>query len=670
MPTRVLILENDPTFATELADGLRALGAEATVVEDPSQGLQLATTERPHLIVLAVELHKMNGFSVCSRIKKEPSLSAIPVVLVTSNSTDVTIDQHRQRPNHADDYVRKPVAIPLLIARLRKFVNLDPSMRPSEGAVSDDDFVIDDEVIEIESLRPPAMRQLNSVIPADSDVSTFTDNAFDDIMTEVPARVAPSHTDSRPPSSVRLSQPPSMDTVPTSSPSAVPGSVAPNSESVRVRMRVLEDALEEAQGRIRELEARDLSAKEAELEKLRHELDDARAKLMVAGRGGTSSGSTAREVLDLREQLHKKEKELLDLRDRVTQRDKELFNLKDTSLSIEREKADLSDRLDEIARQLAETQRLAEAARSDKEAAAKRADDAKRRIEKLTAQLEEKALELDQQRGLHDAAVHDHSNERARWLEEREAADQRAAEELRSAMARASAEINLQAEKAQQQLAQALAAAEQRSIEHLEKQLSEASAAADGRLNRALADLARQLEQERATALSSLEQEITERMNRERSEAIERANASHATELEQAQRAQAAALDRAREQFNSAIEQAREESNAALERARADAQASMDRVRADCNASLDQARAEREQSERTRDERILALENEVQTTTRTLTDARDRITLLERQLERANSKWSEDKGNIERTKDALAAALVQLESIEQRTLES
>jgi CheY-like chemotaxis protein len=702
MPTRVLILENDQVFASELANGLRALGAEASVVEDPSQGLQLATTERPQLIVLAVELHKMNGFSVCSRIKKEPGLSSIPVVLVTSNSTEVTIDQHRQRPNHADDYVRKPIAVPQLLDRLRKFINLAPSKRPSVGPASvgpasvrpggDEEFIIDDEVLEIESRRSPSLRPMSSVIPVDSDVSTFTDNAFDDIMTAPPAPVAPSRPDSVAPSAPRHSQAPGLDTLPTSSPSVVPPSVGPNSESARMRLRVLEDALEEAQGRIRELEAIDLSAKEAELEQLRRELDEARAKLIVAGRGGTMSGSTAREVLDLREQLHKKEKELLDLRDRVTQRDKELLGLKDNALAVEREKADLSDRLDDIARQLTETQRIAEAARSDKEAANKRSEDAKRRLEKLTAQLEEKAAEIDQQRSLHETALNDHAAERARLLEERELSEQRAAEELRAAMARASAEINQQAEKAQHQLAQALAAAEQQSLEHLQHRLSEAAAAAEQQQRRAVEDLTRQLEQERAEALSKQERELTERLNRERAEAIEHLNATHNGDRERLEREHAGAIERLREQSNHELEQARAEGRHALEQAHAEAQraleqlhresaeqlenargefnANLERARSEFLTSIEQARLEREELERARDERVAALDGELQSTRRSLTDARDRITILERLLDRANAKWIEDKVNIERTKDALAAALVQLEAIEQRPLET
>jgi CheY-like chemotaxis protein len=640
MPTRVLILENDLTFASELANGLRSLGAEATVVEDPSQGLQLATTERPSLIVLAVELHKMNGFSVCSRIKKESTLSAVPVVLVTSNSTDVTIDQHRQRPNHADDYVRKPISVPDLLNRLRKFIALTPSARPS-AAPTDDEIIIDDEVL-LGSARPPSLRPRNSVIPADSDVSTFTDNAFDGIMTEPPASVAPQRAKSEPPkrgnlelpkAADRRSQPPAADTIPHSSPSAVPASVAPNSESARVRLRVLEDALEAANARISDLEACDLSAKEAELEGLRRDLDDARAKLMVAGRGGTSSGSTAREVLDLREQLHKKEKDLLDLRDRLTQREKELLNLKDSSLVIEREKADLSDRLDEIARQLAETQRHAEAARTDKEAAGKRAEDAKRRIDKVTQQLEEKAQELDQQRVVHETVLAAHAAEKARWVEEHQAAEQRAAEDLRAAMARASAEINLQAERAQRELEQAKATAEERSRQDLARTLSEARAAAESQLQSELDELRHELNEEKALALAARERETSSRLNREHTEA-----------LEQIQAAQAAERQRAATEHEVAIEHVRSELDAALRR----------------------AIAERELGEKQRDERIASLQRELESVGQALAETRNRNSLLEHDLDRANANWAEDRLNIERTKDALAAALVQLEAIEQR----
>lgn len=638
MPTTVLILDNDSSFASELALGLRSLGAEATVVEDPNQGLQYAASEHPNLIVLAVELHKMNGFSVCSRIKKEPTLSGIPVVLTTSNSTDVTIEQHRQRPNHADDYVRKPIAIPDLIERLARFAALKPSTRPSR-APEDDGIVIDDEVVESRASRPPSMAP-RSNIPVDSDVSIFTDNAFDGIMSERAASVRPRRSDHPPARSAPRHSAPPIEAPSNSSPSVVPPSVAPISESTRMRMRVLEDSLEEANTRIRELESRDLSAKDAELESLRRELDEARARLIVAGRGGTPSGNTAREVLDLREQLHKKEKELLDLRDRLTQREKELLGLKDNLLAFEREKADLSDRFDDIARQLTETQRHAEAARSDKEAASKRADDAKRRVEKLTQQLEEKAAELDSQRASSEAAANEHATEKARWLEAQQAAEERAAADLRTAMAQASSEINLQAEKARQ---------------HLEHRLADAKAAADQHLQSELEKLRLELTEEKALALTTQERELSERLRREHGDDLERTK----SELEGQQRE---ALEQLTRQRNEEQERLKAEHAAALQTLRSESEAKLE-------SALHAAKAERERSERERDERNATTQRELEETALSLTKACDHIAVLERQLEHTKGKAIEDRASIERTKDALAAALVQLEAIEQRALE-
>lgn len=638
MPTTVLILDNDPSFASELAIGLRDLGAEATIVEDPNQGLQYAASEHPNLIVLAVELHKMNGFSVCSRIKKEPALSGIPVVLTTSNSTDVTIEQHRQRPNHADDYVRKPIAIPELIERLAKFAALKPSMRPSQ-APDDDGIIIDDEVVESRRSRPASMApHTNATV--DSDVSIFTDNAFDGIMSERAASVRPRRSEHPPARSAPRHSSPAMDALPLSSPSAIPPSVSPNSESTRMRVRVLEDALEEANTRIRELESRDLTAKDAELESLRRELDEARARLIVSGRGGTPSGNTAREVLDLREQLHKKEKELLDSRDRLTQREKELLGLKDNLLAFEREKADLSDRFDDIARQLTETQRHAEVARSDKDTATKRAEDAKRRVEKLTQQLEEKAAELDSQRASAEAAANEHATEKARWLEAQQAAEERAAADLRTAMAQASSEINLQAEKARQTL---------------DHRLADAKAAAEQQLQKELERLRLELNEEKSLALTSQESELSERLKREHGDELERMKSD---------------LDKQRHE---ALEQLTRQHNHELDRLKSEQAATLQTLRNESDAALESAqqtaKAERERSERERDEQIATTKRELEETALSLTKACDHIATLERQLEHTKSKSIEDRASIERTKDALAAALVQLEAIEQRALE-
>jgi CheY-like chemotaxis protein len=708
MPTKVLIFENDSQFAADLARALRSAGTETTVVEDPSQGLQIAANERPQLIVLSVELHKMNGFSVCNRIKKEPTLANVPVILTTSNSTDATIEQHRQRPNHADEYIRKPVTVDALIERIGNYVSLGRSVRPS-AIPNDDDIVIDDDIIEMNDEKAPSVRPRRSLIPVDSDMSSFADEAFEGLMTEPerPSRPAPSR-----PAPSRPSR------APVAAPSS-PGSIAPaSSEATKVRLLMLQNALDEANAKIEELRSQDNSAKDHALERLRKELDDANAKLLVSGRGA-GGGSSAREVLDLREQLHKKEKELLDLRDKVTQREKEVLSLKDSSLSIEREKADMSDKLDDIARQLTETQRHVEAARADKEAANKRNEDAKRRVEKLTLQLEERAQEIDSIRTQFGAAQQENAAVQAELREAQQATEQHAAEELRTAMARASAEINLQAEKAQkllestvaqkdderktaleraeQEKAGALQSLEQRLVTEHDAALAQLRSEHENALHHARDAQAQELQGLRDAQAQELQglrdahtqelqglrdahaQEIASLKNDHENERKRQTDAQ-TQEIQSLRDQHAGATQRLRDEHSRSEQAARDAHQSALEQLSMSHEAMVQKLnqehesfvhnlRTEHETLTRQAQSERELSEQKRDERIYQLERELDASNTANEEAGQRIQSLEGSVARAQSKYLNDKGDIDRIKDALASIVVHLDGIEGRTLD-
>ncbi|MGC4067208.1 MAG: hypothetical protein QM784_21715 [Polyangiaceae bacterium] len=256
--------------------------------------------------------------------QEDPNLANVPVVLTTATSTDVTIEQHRQRPNHQDSYVRKPVAVDELVEHLRNLVGLGENVNDTNVG-DEDNIVIDDDVLDVEEPAEESARPRISVIPEDSDVASFADAAFQGLMAEPdvaprPAPVKPSRV------------PPETLTPWHRSAASCLGSRQGEASYAGVRARGRE-------GPIAELEAKDFSDKELEIDNLRKELEDTKARLSSAGRP-TTGGSQAREVLDLREQLHKKEKELLNLRDKVTQREKEVLSLKDASLSVERDKAD------------------------------------------------------------------------------------------------------------------------------------------------------------------------------------------------------------------------------------------------------------------------------------------------------------------------------------------
>jgi DNA-binding response OmpR family regulator len=113
MPTKVLVFESDTAFAGELRTELGRLGMVAQVVDDGYAGLMAAASERPDLILLSIELPRMNGFSVCNKLKKDPALKDVPLIII-HDSSEETFDQHRKL--HAEDYVRKPIAFGELLS--------------------------------------------------------------------------------------------------------------------------------------------------------------------------------------------------------------------------------------------------------------------------------------------------------------------------------------------------------------------------------------------------------------------------------------------------------------------------------------------------------------------------------------------------------------------------
>src|SRR6266536_964726 len=102
MPTKVLVFESDPAFAGELRTEFGRLGIVAQVVDDGNAGLTAAAAEKPDLILLSIELPRTNGFSVCNKLKKDPGLKDVPLIIMSSDSSDETFEQHRKLRTRAE----------------------------------------------------------------------------------------------------------------------------------------------------------------------------------------------------------------------------------------------------------------------------------------------------------------------------------------------------------------------------------------------------------------------------------------------------------------------------------------------------------------------------------------------------------------------------------------
>lgn len=82
----VLIIEDSPTQALHVQSLLEREGITVALAADGPEGMALAQTVRPDLIVLDVQLPGMNGLQVCERLKRMAGTRHIPVILFTHHS--------------------------------------------------------------------------------------------------------------------------------------------------------------------------------------------------------------------------------------------------------------------------------------------------------------------------------------------------------------------------------------------------------------------------------------------------------------------------------------------------------------------------------------------------------------------------------------------------------
>src|SRR6187402_3157034 len=188
MAIKVLVFESDPSFAETLRSGLIEYGCEVTVLDDANAGLAAASREKPDLILLAIELPRMNGFSVCNKLKRDPALKDVPLIIMSSESTEETFEQHRRLRTRAEDYLHKPISFEDLVSRVQPYVTLSKADVDSANDLppaSDDAIEIEDaEVVETSGEVAPDPSEDDAVVTTsrdstvDADVEDFAEQAF------------------------------------------------------------------------------------------------------------------------------------------------------------------------------------------------------------------------------------------------------------------------------------------------------------------------------------------------------------------------------------------------------------------------------------------------------------------------------------------------------------
>jgi two-component system OmpR family response regulator len=133
MTMRILVVEDEQTMAESLRRGLVGEGFAVDVASDGEEGLWLATENPYDVIVLDIMLPKLNGYQVCRSLRAAEVWT--PVLMLTAKDGD--LDEAEGLDTGADDFVTKPFAFVVLVARIRALLRRGVVERPSELAAGD-----------------------------------------------------------------------------------------------------------------------------------------------------------------------------------------------------------------------------------------------------------------------------------------------------------------------------------------------------------------------------------------------------------------------------------------------------------------------------------------------------------------------------------------------------
>ena len=91
MSMKILICDDEPYIRMLLEQTLEDLedeGVELLIASNGQEGYDLIVAEKPQLVFLDVMMPKMSGFEVCSKVKQQPELKDIHIVLLTAKGQE------------------------------------------------------------------------------------------------------------------------------------------------------------------------------------------------------------------------------------------------------------------------------------------------------------------------------------------------------------------------------------------------------------------------------------------------------------------------------------------------------------------------------------------------------------------------------------------------------
>ncbi|ASY71074.1 response regulator [Sinorhizobium fredii] len=118
--TRILLVEDNEMNRDMLSRRLSRRGFDVLIAENGKDGVEIAASERPDLILMDMSLPVMDGWEATRQIKANPVTCGIPVIALTAHA--MASDRDMALDAGCDDYDSKPVDLPQLVRKIEQLL--------------------------------------------------------------------------------------------------------------------------------------------------------------------------------------------------------------------------------------------------------------------------------------------------------------------------------------------------------------------------------------------------------------------------------------------------------------------------------------------------------------------------------------------------------------------
>jgi two-component system response regulator VicR len=130
--SRIVCIEDD----NEIVDLIRLIlspqGFQIVGAAGGQEGLTLVQAQKPDLILLDLMMPDMDGWEVYHRLREDPALSEVPVIIITARAQEVDRVLGLEIA-HVDDYLTKPFTPKELMGSVERVIKSRRSAKPAEG---------------------------------------------------------------------------------------------------------------------------------------------------------------------------------------------------------------------------------------------------------------------------------------------------------------------------------------------------------------------------------------------------------------------------------------------------------------------------------------------------------------------------------------------------------